>query len=101
MWTRLAWPSDPSVLRRNHAIILGGGLRPPSSFEGGLRPPFPSEGGSAPLPNLPPFGYAGKAGGRTSGHNLTLNGGLSRAVNSPTSLTTGGGPARSSTRPTL
>src|SRR5207244_4380708 len=81
--------------------LLEGALRPPSSLEAGLRPPFPSEGGSAPLPNLPPFGYAGKAGVRTSDHNLTLSGAFSEAMNSPTSLTRVGVPARSSIRRTM
>src|SRR2546422_11450904 len=49
MWTRLGLPSDPSVLRRNHAIYLGGGLRPPSE--------------------PPPFGGAGQAGARTGDDN--------------------------------
>src|SRR3989442_6180733 len=71
MWTRLAWPSDPSVLRRNHAIILDGGLRPPSSFEGGLRPPFPSVGGSGPPTYHPPTGYAARIAVGTTGPLLT------------------------------
>src|SRR3989442_8524973 len=86
MWTRLGWPSDPSVLRRNHAIYLGGGLRP--------------------LPNLPPSVAPAKPaleqGMTTLGdYNLTLSGSFNAAMKSPTSCTNVGEAARSPIRRTM
>src|SRR2546427_13036317 len=97
MWTRLAWPSDPSVLRRNHAIILGGGLRPPSSFEGGLRPPFPSEGGAAPPPPPPPPSFAAQARPCEKGIKPFPFRGSSGRGNMPPHAFPGGGSPRAST----
>src|SRR3989442_5060427 len=86
MWTRLGWPSDPSVLRRNHAIYLGGGLRP--------------------LPNLPPSVAPAKPAleqvmTTLGDYHLTLSGSLNAAMKAPTSCTNVRESARCSIKRTM
>src|SRR2546425_13131129 len=86
MWTRLGLPSDPSVLRRNHAIYLGGGLRPPSE-----PPPFGSPAKPAHEQAMTTLGD----------HNLTLSGSFNAAMKPPTACTSDDESARSSIKRTV
>src|SRR3989442_3655608 len=86
MWTRLGWPSDPSVLRRNHAIYLGGGPRHLRTLPPSVAPATPAL--EQVMTTL-------------GDYNLTLSGSFNAAMKSPTSCPSVGESARSSIRRTM